>query len=73
MLQYDAPASSVKRAIFRFHRFDIDLQLRPMSSSERKLSPAVLLATLGIAYGDIGTSPLYAFKKPDGGTAPASH
>ena len=34
-----------------------------MTSSNRKLSPAVLLAALGIAYGDIGTSPLYAFKE----------
>ena len=34
-----------------------------MTPSERKLSPAVLVATLGIAYGDIGTSPLYAFKE----------
>ena len=34
-----------------------------MTSSDRKLSPAILLAALGIAYGDIGTSPLYAFKE----------
>ena len=34
-----------------------------MISSDRKLSPAILLAALGIAYGDIGTSPLYAFKE----------
>ena len=34
-----------------------------MTSSDRKLSPAVLLAALGVAYGDIGTSPLYAFKE----------
>ena len=34
-----------------------------MTSSERKLSPALLLATLGVVYGDIGTSPLYAFKE----------
>jgi KUP system potassium uptake protein len=32
-----------------------------------KLSPGVLLATLGIVYGDIGTSPLYAFKESVGG------
>ncbi len=34
-----------------------------MTASERKLSPAILLAALGVAYGDIGTSPLYAFKE----------
>ena len=34
-----------------------------MTTSDRKLSPAILLAALGIAYGDIGTSPLYAFKE----------
>ncbi len=34
-----------------------------MTPSDRKLPPAVLLAVLGIAYGDIGTSPLYAFKE----------
>ena len=34
-----------------------------MTPSDRKLSPAVLLAVLGVVYGDIGTSPLYAFKE----------
>ena len=34
-----------------------------MTASDRKLSPAILLATLGVVYGDIGTSPLYAFKE----------
>lgn len=34
-----------------------------MTSSDRKLAPALLLATLGVVYGDIGTSPLYAFKE----------
>ena len=34
-----------------------------MTSSDRKLSPALLLAALGVVYGDIGTSPLYAFKE----------
>ena len=34
-----------------------------MTSSDSKLSSALLLAALGIAYGDIGTSPLYAFKE----------
>ncbi len=34
-----------------------------MTPSDRRLSPAILLAALGVAYGDIGTSPLYAFKE----------
>ena len=34
-----------------------------MTSSDSKLSPAILMAALGVAYGDIGTSPLYAFKE----------
>ena len=34
-----------------------------MTPSGRKLSPVILLAALGVAYGDIGTSPLYAFKE----------
>lgn len=34
-----------------------------MTSADRKSSAALLLATLGIVYGDIGTSPLYAFKE----------
>ena len=34
-----------------------------MTSSQRELSPAVLLAALGVVYGDIGTSPLYALKE----------
>ena len=34
-----------------------------MTPSDRKLSPAIFLAALGVAYGDIGTSPLYAFKE----------
>ncbi len=34
-----------------------------MTPSDRKLSPALLLAALGVVYGDIGTSPLYAFKE----------
>lgn len=38
-----------------------------MTVSDRKLSPAILLAVLGVAYGDIGTSPLYAFKESLGG------
>lgn len=33
------------------------------TSSDRKVSSAILLAALGVAYGDIGTSPLYAFKE----------
>jgi KUP system potassium uptake protein len=31
-------------------------------SHEHRLRPAALLAVLGVVYGDIGTSPLYAFK-----------
>ena len=34
-----------------------------MSSSSRSGLPAVALAALGVVYGDIGTSPLYAFKE----------
>ena len=35
-----------------------------MSSSSQKSSTAALtLAALGVVYGDIGTSPLYAFKE----------
>ncbi len=30
---------------------------------ERRLGAGLLLATLGVVYGDIGTSPLYAFKE----------
>ena len=35
------------------------------SASEpgRRLGPGLLLGTLGVVYGDIGTSPLYAFKE----------
>ena len=29
----------------------------------RRLRPAILLGALGVVYGDIGTSPLYAFKE----------
>ncbi len=31
------------------------------------LSPALVVAALGVVYGDIGTSPLYAFKESIGG------
>jgi KUP system potassium uptake protein len=31
-----------------------------MTPVDKKITPAVLLAALGIVYGDIGTSPLYA-------------
>ncbi|MGH6609052.1 MAG: potassium transporter Kup, partial [Burkholderiaceae bacterium] len=34
-----------------------------MAASDRRASAAVLLAALGVVYGDIGTSPLYAFKE----------
>jgi KUP system potassium uptake protein len=30
--------------------------------SDRKLTPALLLGVLGVVYGDIGTSPLYAMR-----------
>ncbi|MFL5784563.1 MAG: potassium transporter Kup [Bacteriovoracaceae bacterium] len=30
---------------------------------KKKLSPGLLLATLGVVYGDIGTSPLYSLKE----------
>ena len=33
----------------------------------RKVSPALIVAALGVVYGDIGTSPLYAFKESVGG------
>lgn len=39
-----------------------------MSASEHSGRPAVTLAALGVVYGDIGTSPLYAFKEAFGGT-----
>ena len=33
------------------------------SGHHHKVSAALLLITLGIIYGDIGTSPLYVFKE----------
>ena len=39
-----------------------------MSESSRSGLPAVTLAALGVVYGDIGTSPLYAFKEAFSGT-----
>jgi KUP system potassium uptake protein len=39
-----------------------------MTPVDKKITPAVLLAALGIVYGDIGTSPLYAFKESLGGS-----
>ncbi|MFF8802280.1 MULTISPECIES: potassium transporter Kup [unclassified Methylobacterium] len=35
----------------------------PAPEAGRRLGAATLLGTLGIVYGDIGTSPLYAFKE----------
>jgi KUP system potassium uptake protein len=35
--------------------------------NNQKLSPALIVAALGVVYGDIGTSPLYAFKESVGG------
>jgi KUP system potassium uptake protein len=37
------------------------------ANNSRKLSPALVVAALGVVYGDIGTSPLYAFKESIGG------
>jgi KUP system potassium uptake protein len=37
--------------------------IMPLSADAKRLSPALLLATLGVVFGDIGTSPLYAFKE----------
>jgi len=34
-----------------------------MSQPASRLSPALLIGALGVVYGDIGTSPLYAFKE----------
>ena len=39
-----------------------------MSASSRSGLSAVTLAALGVVYGDIGTSPLYAFKEAFSGT-----
>ena len=36
-------------------------------TQSRKVSPALIVAALGVVYGDIGTSPLYAFKESVGG------
>ena len=47
------------------------LQVTALPRGEtRQLPAAAALAALGIVYGDIGTSPLYAFKQlaPAGGT-----
>lgn len=37
-----------------------------MREDSDKTAPALLLAALGVVYGDIGTSPLYAFKESVG-------
>ena len=37
------------------------------SSSRTKLSAAGVLITIGIVFGDIGTSPLYVFQAITGG------
>jgi len=39
-----------------------------MASNGKSHRPALTLAALGVVYGDIGTSPLYAFKEAFGGT-----
>ncbi len=45
----------------------------PAEQKRGRLSPALLLGALGVVYGDIGTSPLYAYKEAvkaaGGGTA----
>ncbi|MCJ2088148.1 KUP/HAK/KT family potassium transporter, partial [Methylobacterium sp. E-005] len=33
------------------------------ASAHNRLRPALVLGALGVVYGDIGTSPLYAFKE----------
>jgi KUP system potassium uptake protein len=38
-----------------------------MATPDKELKAAVTLAALGVVYGDIGTSPLYAFKEAIGG------
>ena len=44
-----------------------DPAARADPNSARTLSPALIVAALGVVYGDIGTSPLYAFKESIGG------
>ncbi|MDN3711386.1 KUP/HAK/KT family potassium transporter [Paracoccus cavernae] len=36
----------------------------PPAHTEQKLSAGLVLACLGVVYGDIGTSPLYALRDP---------
>lgn len=38
-----------------------------------RLRPALLLGALGVVYGDIGTSPLYAFKEAVRAASPGAH
>ena len=40
---------------------------KPAPSSGNSKLAALTLAALGVVYGDIGTSPLYAFKEAFGG------
>jgi KUP system potassium uptake protein len=45
-----------------------------MKPSQAQPLPALMLSALGVVFGDIGTSPLYAFKEafsPDGGLTPS--
>jgi KUP system potassium uptake protein len=45
-----------------------------MKPSQAQALPTLLLAALGVVFGDIGTSPLYAFKEafsPEGGLTPS--
>ena len=44
---------------------------RPAGPESRQRQAALALAALGIVYGDIGTSPLYAFRQALAGVAPS--
>ena len=39
------------------------VRAEPPSSTRKALHGAVLLAALGVVYGDIGTSPIYTFRE----------
>ncbi|WP_375458529.1 potassium transporter Kup [uncultured Enterovirga sp.] len=57
------------------HSSVTDLKLALPASPYSKARAGILLGALGVVYGDIGTSPLYAFKeslKSAGGSAAAS-
>ena len=52
------PSESAIEAARTSHR-----EARAEMVRERRVSRSLLLAALGIVYGDIGTSPLYAFRE----------